>query len=331
MEYRKLGSSDLEVSVLSFGAWQLGDPEYWGADDRSDGETAVHAAVDIGINLFDTAEGYGRGASEAALGTALGKRRSKVLIASKVSAHNCAPAKLRQSCEASLRRLRTDVIDLYQVHWPFRDVRFEDPHAELVRLKKEGKIREIGVSNFGKQDLDDWMRNGGCVSNQLGYNLLFRAIEHEILPSCQKHGVGILAYMPLMQGLLTGRWETVDEVPRPRCRTRHFASSREGVRHGEPGCEELVFDALGEIKVLAHKLGQPMAAVAIAWLMAQSGVTSVIVGARNAAQVPRNAAAAELTLPPDAVARLNEITDPVKQRLGANADMWQGGDGSRIR
>ena len=190
MRYRRLGSSELEVSVLSFGAWQIGDAGYWGADDETDAEAAVSAAIEEGINLFDTAEMYGTGESERVLGRVLGARRGEVYIASKVLPEHCSAAGVRQACEDSLRRLGTDVIDLYQVHWPCREVAFEETYGALKTLQEEGKIREIEVSNFGRADLEAWMGAGGCVSDQLGYNLLFRAIEDEIVPACQAHEVG---------------------------------------------------------------------------------------------------------------------------------------------
>ncbi|HOZ45808.1 MAG TPA: aldo/keto reductase [Candidatus Hydrogenedentes bacterium] len=331
MNYRRLGSSDLDVSAMAFGAWQLGDPAYWGPDAEADGQAAIDAALDAGITLFDTAESYGAGESERALGRALGANRDRVLIASKVSPDHCAPAGLRAACEASLSRLGTDRIDLYQVHWPCRNVPFEDTYAEMTRLRDEGKIRAIGVSNFGPVDLDTWTACGDCASNQLGYNLMFRAIEHAIVPACIERGIGILVYMPLLQGILTGRWTTVDAVPESRRRTRHFASTRSGVRHGEPGCEDLVAGALAQLRAVADELGQPMANAALAWTLARSGVASVIVGARNPGQLQRNIAALDLALDDATVRRLDAITDPIKERLGPNPDMWCGGDKTRIR
>jgi len=331
MMYRKLGHSDLEVSVLSFGAWQLGDTGYWGADDEADAEAAVRTALDDGINLFDTAESYGGGESERILGQALGPRRHEALIASKVSPNHAPPRDLRRSCEQSLMRLGTDVIDLYQIHWPCRDVPFEDAYGEMARLREEGKIRAIGVSNFGAKDLDAWMACGTCCSNQLGYNLLFRAIELEIMPACARHGVGVLAYMPLLQGLLAGRWRSVGDVPPNRRRTRHFAGTREGARHGESGREQLTFDALDQIRAVADRLGRPMANVAIAWLIANEAVSSVIVGARNPNQVHRNAEAAGTVLDGEVIEELNAIADPLKEYFGANADMWLPAAESRIQ
>lgn len=331
MQYRKLGKSDLRVSVLAFGAWQIGDPAYWGAESHTDETATVHAAIDAGINLFDTAEMYGAGQSEEALGRALGSRRERVLIASKVSPQNCAPELLRQSCETSLRRLGTDRIDLYQVHWPSRDVPFAETYEALARLQQEGKIREIGVSNFGAADLSDWLAAGACVSDQLGYNLLFRAVEHDILPACERNHVGVLTYMPLLQGILTHRWKTIDEIPPLRRRTRHFSSERSGTRHGEAGCEKLLLQTLDELDAMANSLGHPLADIALAWLMAQPAVTSVIIGARNPAQLKRNTNAADLQLDTATLSRLDEITTPLKDHFGNNADMWQGKEGNRIR
>ena len=329
MQYRKLGSSGLKVSVLSMGTWQLADTGYWGPSER--GADAVKAAIDNGINLFDAAELYAKGESEKALGRALGPDRDRVLIASKVSVSNCAPDKVRMACEGTLRRLGTDRIDLYQVHWPSRDVPFPDTFGALTKLKEDGKIREIGLSNFGKTDLREWMSLGTAVSNQLGYNLLFRAIEHEIVPACLQYGFGILVYMPLMQGILSGKWQCVDEIPVQRRRSRHFSSTREGTRHREEDREALTFNTLRQLIQLADEIGQELATVAIAWILGKPGIVSVIVGGRRPEQVQRNIAAAELVLAPGIVERLDSITEPLKKSLGNNADMWDGDANSRIR
>lgn len=331
MKYRKLGPSDLMVSVLSFGAWQIGDPAYWGADDQADADAAVRAAIDAGINLFDTAEIYGAGQSEIALGRALGSSRDRVLIASKVGSEHCDPKDLRRACETSLQRLGADRIDLYQVHWPCRTTPFDATYQEMERLREEGKIRAIGVSNFGAVDLEAWLKNGRCVSDQLGYNLVFRAVEYDILPACRRRDVGVLAYMPLFQGILTCRWKSPEEVPQARRRTRHFSKDRPGVRHGEMGCETLLFDTLARLDALASELGRPPANLALAWLIAQPVVTSVIIGARNAAQLRRNVAAVDLELDERTLRRLDEITTPLKKHLGPNADMWAGDQHSRIQ
>jgi myo-inositol catabolism protein IolS len=328
MKTRKLGKNGFDVSVLALGAWQLADDKYWGRG--GDPERTVKVALDAGITLFDTAEMYADGESEKVLGKALGRARDRALIATKVLPTHCAPAEVRLACENSLRRLRTDRIDLFQIHWPARDVKFADTAAELVLLKKEGKIRAVGVSNFGPKDLEEWMAVGQADSNQAGYNLLFRAPEYEILPACARYGVGVLTYMPLLQGILTGRWETAEEIPQSRRRTRHFASTREGTRHGEAGCEAELFETLRRIKQVAARIGQPMADVALAWLLARPEVTAVVVGAREPEQVWRNAAGVGLELDRATAEELDGITQPIKDKLGGNADMWVGKKESRI-
>ncbi len=329
MKTRKLGKDGFEVSVLAMGAWQLADDKYWGRGGEP--ERTVKVALDAGITLFDTAEMYADGESEKVLGKALGRDRDRARIASKVFSAHCAPEALRKSCENSLKRLHTDRIDLYQVHWPSRETGFSETAAELIRLKKEGKILSIGVSNFGPKDLEEWMEVGEAASDQIGYNLLFRAPEYETLPACATYGVGVLAYMPLFQGILAGRWSTVEEIPVSRRRTRHFASTREGTRHGEAGCEDLLLETLKRIKTVSTRIGHPMADVALAWLLAKPEVTSVIVGAREPDQVLRNVRGARLELDPDLVAELDDLTKPIKDKLGGNADQWLGAKESRIR
>ena len=330
MRYRKLGESRLEASVMSLGTWQFADTGYWGSQGNA-AET-VRAALDHGINFFDCAEGYAGGESEKVLGLALGQERRKALIATKVSAGHCGAAKLKSSCEQSLKRLRTDYIDLYQVHWPARNIPFAETYAELAGLKEEGKIREVGISNFGVKDMEQWLACGDlAVSNQLGYNLLFRAIEYQAVPACISAGMGILAYMPLMQGILAGRWQRVGDIPPRRRRSRHFSGNREGTRHGGKGHEELTMKTLSELSEAAREAGLSMADTAIAWLTAQPGISSVIVGGRKPEQITANVRAVEVELEDAFLEKLNAITEPLKKALGDNLDMWENEAGSRSR
>jgi aryl-alcohol dehydrogenase-like predicted oxidoreductase len=331
MRYRFLGLSGFSVSVLSFGAWQMGDEAFWGESADADAQRSVDMALDAGINLFDTAEMYGGGESERLLGQCLGKRRADVLVASKVSLENCPPKQLGESLENSLKRLNTDWIDLYQVHWPPRDVPFAEVYGELARLREEGKIRAIGLSNFGPLDLRDWHDVGDAVSNQIGYNALFRAAEYEAVPASRDYELGILAYMPLMQGLLTGRYRRIMGMSSMRRRTRHFSGIRPGVRHGEDGHEQLMMATVTELREFAEAVGLAPAVLALAWTVAQPGISSVILGSRNPAQLRSNLTAADLDIGPAAVAQLDEITFPLKQAMGFNCDMWETSSSSRIR
>lgn len=329
MRTRRLGNSDLEVPVICFGCWAIAGDNIWGPQDEQDAVDAIRLAVDLGMNFFDTAEGYGAGASEALLGRGLRGIRERAIIATKASPSHHEPTKLRAACEQSLCRLDTDYIDLYQLHWPSREVPFADTWGAMEDLIAEGKVRAGGVSNWGPRDLDELLQAGRPASNQVSYSLLFRAIEYEILPRCREEQIGILCYMPLMQGLLAGKFASADEVPPGRARSRHFSGDRPQARHGEPGAEEETFAAVRAIRAIAEELGVPMAQVAIAWDLTQPGVTSVITGIRNPEQARANAAAADLELPPDVLEALNRATEPLKRLLGPNADMWQ--SNSRIR
>jgi len=329
MRTRTLGTSGIEVPVICFGCWAIAGDSIWGPQDEQDAVDAIRLAVDLGMNFFDTAEGYGAGDSEALLGRGLQGIRERAIIATKASPSHHEPAKLRAACEESLRLLGTDYIDLYQLHWPSREVPFADTWGAMEELIAEGKVRAGGVSNWGPQDLDELLQAGRPASNQVSYSLLFRAIEYEIKPSCLAEQIAILCYSPLMQGILAGKFATADDVPGTRARSRHFSGDRPDARHGLPGAEAETFAAVRAIAEIAAEVGAPMAELAIAWLIAQPGVGSVITGIRNPEQARANAAAADLELPAEVLAELDRVTEPLKCTLGANADMWQ--SDSRIR
>jgi aryl-alcohol dehydrogenase-like predicted oxidoreductase len=329
MKYSTAGNSDLELSAITLGVWQIGDPEYWG--ETEDARSLIATALDHGITTFDTAELYGSGESERALGKALGADRDRAVIVSKVAEQHCAPDDLRAACEGSLQRLGTDRIDLYLVHWPNRDISFSDTYEAMARLRDEGKIRQIGFSNFGVRDLADWFETGDAAANQLGYSLVLRAVEDEILPACENHNVSVMVYMPLCQALLTGRWKTVDEIPPQRRRSRHFDSGRDGLRHGGPGCEELTMKTVADLVSLADDVGINLPDLAIAWLLTRPAIGSVVVGATRADQIVRNAGVASLELSPDLLERIDQVTQPLKEALGPNPDLWESAENSRIR
>jgi aryl-alcohol dehydrogenase-like predicted oxidoreductase len=321
----KLGTTDLEVSPLTLGTWAFAGGALWGEQALEQSIAAVHAALDNGITVFDTAPGYGDGESERVLGRALDQRRGEAIIATKVSPTKLAYADTLASVEASLKRLRTDHVDLLQVHWANHEVPFAETISAFNKLKEQGKVRHVGVCNFGPRDMVEWIAAGGeLVSNQLPYSLLTRSIEFEIVPECERAVVSILPYSPLMQGMLTGKYRTADEVPEGRARSRHFSKNRPGVRHGESGCEAATFEVLERIRVVSDDLGVPMEQVALAWLLSKRPVASVIVGARDAQQVEKNIRSTRLVLPPEVLLELDEATVEVKQHLGANPDLWEG-------
>ena len=322
MEYRRLGQTDMRVSVMALGCWPFAGGAVWGDQDDDESVATVHAALDAGINFFDTAEGYENGHSERVLGRGLKGRRPEAIIATKVSPSHLGKADVIKACEQSLINLQTDYIDLYQIHWPNWQVPLTETVEALQQLKQQGKVRAIGVSNFGVQDLGELLTLSECTTDQLPYSLLWRVIEREIQPLCLQQQVGLICYSPLMQGLLTGRYATADDVPAGLARIRLYANHRPMAQHGEPGCETEVFTALQEIRRIADGLGQPMATVALAWVKQQPGVTSFLVGARKPEELQWNLPVLDLTLPAAVVAALNHATEPVKAHLGNNPDMW---------
>ncbi len=323
MQYRQLGSSGFNVSVVAMGCWAIAGDAVWGAQDEREAIAAIHHALELGINLFDTAEAYGDGNSEVILGKALQGRRDEAIIASKVSAEHLAPGELQAACERSLRRLGTDHIDLYQVHWPNPQIPIGETLQALEDLRRQGKVRAIGVCNFGPRDFADLLAAGGSASNQLPYSLLWRGIEYEVRSQCVESGTGILCYSPLAQGLLTGKFASAADVPDGRARTRHFSGRRPLARHGEPGCEAETFRAVERVRRISQRIGLPMAQVALAWVLHQPGVTTVLAGARRPQQIEENAQAAEVTLSPEVLAELDQATAELKRILGTNLDQYQ--------
>ncbi len=321
MLYMALGRrNDMQVSAIALGCWPFAGGDVWGAQEDADSITAVHAALDEGINFFDTAEGYGR--SEEVLGSGLKGRRHEATIATKVSEANLAADGIVSACERSLRALQTDYIDLYQIHWPNWDVPLAETVGALETLQGQGKIRAYGVCNFAEQDLSEMIALGQCVTDQLPYNLAWRGIERAVLPLCQANGVGVICYSPLAQGVLTGRYANADEMPEGLARTRLYSGERSMSEHGESGHEEELFTAVAQVRRIAADLGEPMAAVSLAWARQQEGVTSLLVGARNADEVRRNLPSLDLTLPADVLRQLAQVTESLKESLGESLDMW---------
>jgi aryl-alcohol dehydrogenase-like predicted oxidoreductase len=323
MEYRTLSGTDIVVSTVAMGGWAIADDSNWGVQDEAVSAAAIKAALDAGITFFDTAEGYGNGRSEVVLGKALAGLRRSLVIASKVSDKNLALADIAAACEGSLGRLGTDYLDLYQIHYANPGIPLAETMGALDRLRQEGKVRAVGVCNFGVHDMADALKFGGCTTNQLPYSLLWRAIEFEVLPYCADHGIGVLAYSPLCQGLLTGKFTSADQVPEGRARTRHFSHRRPKTRHGEPGCEVETFSTIERLRDISQRMGRPLSDVAIAWVRQHPAVGSVIVGARTSQQLRENLRALEFDLSPEVLAELNDATDALKQQLGPNPDMWQ--------
>jgi aryl-alcohol dehydrogenase-like predicted oxidoreductase len=330
MQYRKLGRTNIEVSAVALGCMSLcANPTYPEIPEEQAIAT-VHAALDAGINFFDNAPMYGDGVAEVRLGKALKGRRHKAVVATKISSNTLSEAEVFAECDAALQRLGMDYVDLYQIHWPRRVVPLSETLGAMEKLIQVGKVRAIGVCNFGPLDLADAIETRKPVAtDQVAYSLLARGPELEVRDLCVEHGIGLLCYSPLAQGLLTGRFTSADDVPAERARTRHFAGTRPQARHGQPGCEAETFAAVQKVREICQHLGQSMADVATAWVIARPVVTSVLTGASRPEQIVQNARAADLRLDDRTIEDLEAATAPVKQKMGPNLDLWQ--TGSRVR
>lgn len=336
MKKLQLGKSDVFVSPLTVGCWSFGGDadSYWGHQAQSDVNRLVHAALDRGVNFFDTAFGYNDGRSEASLGKALLGHRQDAVICNKIPIQDEQQLKdYPQTIAASLKRLQTDVIDVMMIHWPTKDENLLRANLEALRREQQrGTIRTIGVSNFATGTLEIAREMGlVVVANEFAYNLVSRAMEAAVLPYCRSQQIGVLAYMPLMQGLLTGKFDTLSDLPPNRRRTIQFDSRYQPLaRHGGSGAEielNTLLSAMAEIKA-DH--GIEPAVQAIGWLIAQPGVTSVIAGCRTLDQLQANADAAETELPDLIVKKLNKASQPILDKLSGQLDLWQLDDLSRI-
>jgi myo-inositol catabolism protein IolS len=341
MRYRKINNTDLNLSLMGTGCWTFGGGDYWGAQSQRDANDVVHASVDNGINYFDTAEVYNEGRSESSLGVAIkGISRDKLIIGTKVSPSNTYAGTLEKHCEASLRRLQLDYIDIYMIHWPIHphSIRHFTGDEQIInhppqvaevfeglkKLQETGKIKYIGLSNFSYKRLkEDIQEDVKVVVNELPNNLLCRAIEYDTLPFCISNKIGTIGYMTLLQGILTGKYGSLRDIPEWQRRTRHFNCSGTPLcRHGESGFEIETENALMKIQQIADQNGINMGQLATRWAIA-SGITCSLVGARNTAQLEENVKAAEHQLDPQLVQQLNEATRELKEKLGNHFDYYE--------
>ena len=346
MKFRDCGESGLRLPVMGIGCWSYGGGDYWGDQSQRDVDEVINAALDAGCNYFDSAEAYNNGDSESALGQAIKSRREEAIIGTKISPSNCQPGTLRLHCEASLRRLGMEYIDLYMIHWPLNShsvscattderlisnpPRLNEAVQTLGELQKEGKIRHIGISNFGVEQMNEILELGVKIAvNQLPYSLLFHPIKSEILPYCREKGIGVIGYMSLMQGLLTGKYEDADSMPPNRTRVRHFRGDRPGSRHGEAGAEKETFEALVKIREIAEESGLPMHLISLAWSIANPDVTCTIVGARDKAQFLDNLKALDIELNKDTMATLDNVTASLMRKIGLTIDLFEHAEKSR--
>ena len=318
MNLRTLGKSEISISPIIMGTWQAGR-DMWTDIDDAETTRAIQAAIDAGVTTIDTAAVYGKGHSERVVGKAVGARRSEVVLATKVFADQLKHDQVMAACERSLTNLGTDYIDLYQIHWPsgaFNSpvVPIEETMGALNTLKEQGKIRAIGVSNFSRSQLQEAMTFGRIESLQPPYSLFWRHVEKDAMPLCQENALSILAYSPMAQGILTGKFG-------PDHRFKRGDHRRANRLFQEP-LYSRVQAALSALKPIADRHNITLGQLALAWVIAQPG-SCAIAGARNERQALENAHAGSVSLTKEDLDEMDRIGRPVTDQLDDNPVLWK--------
>jgi aryl-alcohol dehydrogenase-like predicted oxidoreductase len=304
MNTRQLGNSDLYITPIGFGAWAIGGSGWqfaWGGQDDDASVAAIREALDNGVNWIDTAAVYGLGHSEEVVARALAGMGNRPYVFTKCSmvwdkqgkiGHSLKAESIRRECEASLRRLKVDAIDLYQIHWPMPDEEIEEGWATLAKLKEEGKVRNIGVSNFDVGQMQRALDFAPITSLQPPYSLIHREVESEILPFAERENIGVIAYSPMASGLLTGAMtrERIQQLPADDWRQSH-ADFQEPLLSRNLRLVRL-------LRAIANRHGRSPGEVAVAWVLENPAVTAAIVGARRPGQIKEIVAAAGFWLSP---------------------------------
>jgi myo-inositol catabolism protein IolS len=307
MRYNQLGKTDIKVSSITFGCWEMGGT-MWEFTDDENNINAVRQALDLGINSFDTAEVYGDGHSEEILGKALGSDRKNVIVATKVAPKNLRPKDIRKSAINSLKRLKTDYIDLYYIHWPNADLSMEDAMGEMVRLKDEGLIRAIGASNHDLELLKTISKIGRVEAIQPEYSLLHRGIEPQILPWCLENDVSVLSYSSIAKGILAGLFH----VKGVELKGEDFRAGRRLFTPEHLEKERPLIELMDRI---SQERGMEMSQLAIAWLLNKQGVTSAIVGTQNVKHLMSNVKAVDINLSAEDMTRLDDLSAKVLREI----------------
>lgn len=325
MEYRKLGNSELSVSAITFGAWAAGG-WMWGSTDRNDAIEAIRASYDLGVTSIDTAPIYGQGTSEEIVGEAIkGLPRDKVQLLTKFgmrwdsdqgdfafhSKNNDGEAieiykyagrdSVIYECEQSLKRLGTDYVDLYQIHWPDVTTPIDETFEAVSRLVEQGKVRYVGVCNYNAAQMVEAERTIPLVSNQIPFSMVNRAVEDETVPYCIQHGKSVLAYSPLERGLLTGKIHAGY--------TFQEGDHRANLPHFQPDFIEKANILLERIKPLADDKKVSLSQLVLRWTIERAGITVALAGARNADQAIQNAKSIDLKLSADELEFVSAVVD----------------------
>ena len=310
MNYRTLGDSDLKVSVIGFGAWGIGGSPFWSNEGDASSVRAILKSYELGVNFFDTAPVYGFGHSEELLGKTLKPFRDKVIYATKCGLRwkkkslgaitkNATKQSILEEVDQSLKRLDTDYIDLYQVHWPDVETTQAETMETLLKIQRQGKIKVIGVSNYSVDQMKEMMKFGKIFSLQPDYSLLNRSIEKNIVSYCQNNKIGIIAYSPLASGLLTGKYS----------KNSKFKDWRgKGIIGCFSGAQfEKNIEKVGRLKTIGESIGKTCGQMAINWIVSQPHVTTALLGVKNEKQMEENIEALDWELTTNQQEEINHI------------------------
>ncbi len=314
MQYRKMGASDLEVSAIGFGCWEMGGTQYGEVDDAEE-IAAVHRAIDLGVTLFDTAAIYGQGYSEVVLGRALGARRKEVVLVTKgglvwdgrtsgSSRRDSSYWALTQGLEASLHRLGTDYVDLFLIHWPDVNTPVDEAARGLRAILDSGKARYVGVSNFSAAQLRAIRQHVPVCANQVGYNLFDRRWEREMFSTARELGVGVMAYGPMAHGLLTGAFTRDTKFVDWDWRSRGTAF---GQALFTPENFPRNVEVADRLKEVAARIGTTLPKLAIAWVLSNPAVAVALSGTRRASEIEHNVEAIDVALSPETLRAIDEV------------------------
>lgn len=328
MEYRLLGNTDLRVSALGFGTWEIGNPGY-GHTDEAEAVAAINRAIDLGVTCFDTAAGYGTGRSEEIVGRALGARRKDVVLVTKCGLawdernplaqqrRDSSRQRILQEIDDSLHRLGTEWIDLYLVHWPDPNTPIEETAAAMAEIVRAGKARYVGVSNYQLPHLQAFTAVCPATANQLGYNLFDRRIEDAVLPYCREHGIGVMAYGSLCYGLLSGALTAETRFTPPDWRSSGRAF---GLSLFTPENFPQNIAVVEQLKQVAAGRGKSVAQVALNWTLHRPGITVGLSGMRRPSEVEDNVGATDWRLSPEELAEIDRILAGAVGNLGPLLD-----------
>ena len=312
-EKREIGNSGISVSPIGLGTWPMAG-KWWGPSDDDTSVRTIHAALDAGVNLIDTAEGYGAGHAEEIVGRALISRRSEAVIATKVSQQHLTHEQIETALKESCERMQTDYVDIYFIHWPNPAVPIGGTLETLTSLKEAGRIGAIGASNFSVKDLEIAGQFGMIDVVQPPFNMFWRSAEDGLFDYCSKNGIGTVGYSGLAQGLLTGHID----------RTLVLAEGDE--RHTtvlfQPGTFENCIDAVAELRTIAERYDKSVTQLAINWLTRRPGLTSALLGMRTEAEVAENVGGMGWDVSDADREAIDAISKPIWDSVSHNPDMF---------